>query len=236
MLRTDTSITLLLAAVLLPACDPGEPADAELLEAEIAQVDDEALPAPAPVGGLVAEPDLVEDQTCVNYFFATSQADTKKEECAVASPEPVYPVLIPVWDDLLYGELYAEAAAACAYGGASNSSGQLPIPELAGAPADGNTDALAAAPGVDGAAAPGPIGIDVVPEAAPAAPMCQTICEGYGKVWDYTAKNFGTCAFNRVVALQPPVHDLAAPACLAPNTEPWKMGGGILFDCGCRCV
>lgn len=236
-MRTDTSITLLLAAVLLPACDPGEPADAELFEAELVQVDDdEALPAPAPIEGLVAEPDIAEDQTCVNYYFATSQADTKKEQCAVASPAPIYPVLIPQWDELLYGDLYTEASAACAYGGASNGAGQLPAPGLKGAPADGNTDALAAAPGAEGAAAPAQLGIDPSPEAAPAPAMCESVCQSHGKVWDFTAKNFGTCAFNRVVALQPPAHDLAAPACLAPNTQPWKMGGGILFDCGCNCV
>ena len=65
---------------------------------------------------------------------------------------------------------------------------------------------------------------------------CQTVCQGYGKVWDYTSANFGTCAFNKVVAVQAPEHEVGGAACTGPNTQRWTLNGGVLFDCGCRCV
>lgn len=245
-MRTETFLTCLLTAALLPACDPGEPIDredpslADLEEAEVAamvaQLAEPVHPAsmPEPVDELVDDPDPTLDVDCTSYYFANSESDTKKSACSATMTAGDYPGMVPIWNNLFNWELNALANAYCANEGARNGDGELPAPG-AGAPGGGELGTLvdpSAGPVAAGGALPG--GINPVPATAPA--LCETLCQSAGKVWDSGSSNFGTCAFDKLIALQPPEHDLGAPACLAPNTQPWKMSGSIEHKCGCRCV
>ncbi|MCA9707919.1 MAG: hypothetical protein KDK70_18855 [Myxococcales bacterium] len=219
MKRIDALLTALVSTALLTACDPGTSAEPELpLEAED---DDEPLAPIAVAPELAAGPDWTLDQECTTNYFVTRQNESRQSACMADAPEYKIPELFPDWDDLLDDWMVSAAASTCVSSGARDGLGNLP-PIWGGAVAGDGIDQLAAAG--SGQA-----------QAAVAPPACAVVCQGKGKVWNPNSPDYGTCAFNLVTDLDAPQHWNQGPACPSAGTRRWKMGGDVVFDCGCRC-
>ncbi len=223
MMRTDARLAALLTTALLTACDPG---NAEFDEPAEQVVSDEA---PAPTvdtpDALAAQPDWSLEQECESYYFATRQNKSYKTQCVVDTPEPQLPVIFPDWDDLFGDELDAAASATCTGLGARNGNGELPAGPMQQMGIGVN--ALAAAGGQ------APAGGQ---QLGAAPPVCESVCQSHGKIWNPNAANYGTCAFNLAMQIQPPQHANAGPVCPGPDITAWDSEGSVLFDCGCVCV
>ncbi len=242
-MRTDALLAVLMCTSIATGCDLGDSSgpDADRIqlpsEADDEVAPDGATPTPAPGSDTItAEPD-VQDVGCVQYFVATRENDSRENNCSVTSPEPDWPEIFPWWDDHFGGRLGNQAASTCTVLGAADGNGQLPAsaPNEGPLPLEQGIDGLTAS-GSGPSAAPGGPGVNPIAFPKAKAPTCATICNQHNKVWLPNTKNFGTCAFNLTIEVDPPQHNNNGPACESPGTRRWTREGSVLFDCGCRCA
>lgn len=241
MKRTDALFAALVSTTLVIACDPGESDDAaELLsiddEAELVSIDDDPAAQPWIDDGLVTPPESALDQECESFYITGRSNESQRSECMLDVPAPDLPQYFPQWNNLLNNWMHTSAAATCTGLGARDGDGNLPSIGT-GAPAQPGVDALAG-PSGGPQAAPGALPTLELPGAKASGvtpPACQTLCQSYGKTWNPNAAHYGTCAFNKVITLDPPEHWNAGPSCPSPGTRRWRTGGDVVFDCGCSC-
>lgn len=236
MMRTEATFTLLLTTALLTgACDAGEPAgpgDRDVMLAEADEADEATEPL-VPADELAAEPDEIDAQPCTTYYYGTKQNDTAKSQCMTTAPQPRLPQLFPLWDDIFELELEKMASSTCAADGNRDPNGKIQLPP----PGPWDTTDVGVGGLVDPSAtggfeaAGGGVGF-----ASGGNRVCDVVCQDHGKVWNADGANFGTCAFNKVIAIQPPEPQVGGPACLTAESQRWQSSGGVLFDCGCRCI
>lgn len=154
------------------------------------------------------------DQFCWGYEYASSQSRVEVESCSAAADD--YIDFYPVWLDDLEQFGTGEAGASCTYNGATNGDGELP---------DGGAGPMGAGPGGGGW--------------WQQMPKCVQVCASAGKLWDFDAPNYGTCALNlKALQIDAPKKQPATSGgmtCSASQTR-WRMGATVQFDCGCRCV
>ena len=237
-MRTNlVTVALLTASVTLAACDTEQQVEIQTLNLDTIVLPGEEAEPLMSMDTIVAEPDVQEDVLCTTFYFTSSENDSKKSQCSVTSPEPEYPTLIPIWDELLTLEMHALAAATCEGMGGRDANGNFPT---VGMEVDPNAE-IDSVTAEQGAAAAGPLGPGPsragLPGAFPAtAPVCQTVCANHGKVWDFAANRHGTCAFNKTITLEAPQHEVGGLACNAAGTQRWESSASVLMDCGCRCI
>ncbi|MEM7160228.1 MAG: hypothetical protein AAF799_45740 [Myxococcota bacterium] len=236
-MRTHIFTAALLTTTALTACDTEQEPEIQTLNLDtIVLTEEEAEPLMS-MDTIVAEPDVQDDVQCTTFKFTTSQNDSKKSQCSITSPQPEYPTLIPIWDELLTLEMHALASATCEGLGGRDANGNFPTIGMEVDP-DAAIDSVTAE---QGAAAAGPFGPGPsragLPGVLPAtAPVCETVCANHGKVWDFTANKHGTCAFNKTITLQAPQHEIGGLACSAAGTQRWESSANVVMDCGCRCI